>query len=111
MRSKMKSDLLLISVIAAAVLVLCALSGAQVTQYDEDQRLNTEAHVGKLNGHAFAAKGNYRRYCVGCHGDEGDGEGENAQWIDPKPRNFRSEERRVGKECSLPCRSRWSPYH
>ena len=22
-----------------------------------------------------------------------------------------SEERRVGKECSLPCRSRWSPYH
>ena len=24
---------------------------------------------------------------------------------------FRSEERRVGKECSLTCRSRWSPYH
>ena len=23
----------------------------------------------------------------------------------------RSEERRVGKECSLRCRSRWSPYH
>ena len=22
-----------------------------------------------------------------------------------------SEERRVGKECSLLCRSRWSPYH
>ena len=31
---------------------------------------------------------NYRRYCVGCHGVLGDGEGENAQWIDPKPRNF-----------------------
>ena len=26
----------------------------------------------------------------------------------PRPR---SKERRVGKECSLPCRSRWSPYH
>ena len=26
-------------------------------------------------------------------------------------RSKRSEERRVGKECSLPCRSRWSPYH
>ena len=25
--------------------------------------------------------------------------------------NERSEERRVGKECSEPCRSRWSPYH
>ena len=24
---------------------------------------------------------------------------------------WRSEERRVGKECSSPCRSRWSPYH
>ena len=24
---------------------------------------------------------------------------------------FRSEERRVGKECIPPCRSRWSPYH
>ena len=23
----------------------------------------------------------------------------------------RSEERRVGKECRLLCRSRWSPYH
>ena len=23
----------------------------------------------------------------------------------------RSEERRVGNECSLPCRSRWSQYH
>ena len=27
-------------------------------------------------------------------------------------RNFsRSEERRVGKECTSVCRSRWSPYH
>ena len=25
--------------------------------------------------------------------------------------NERSEERRVGKECRLLCRSRWSPYH
>jgi len=27
------------------------------------------------------------------------------------PNLERSEERRVGKECSEPCRSRWSPYH
>src|SRR3546814_17441237 len=26
-------------------------------------------------------------------------------------REFRSEERRVGKECVSTCRSRWSPYH
>src|SRR3546814_15782447 len=27
------------------------------------------------------------------------------------PIGFRSEERRVGKECVSTCRSRWSPYH
>ena len=41
-----------------------------------------------LTGHARAGEMNYRRYCTGCHGDLGDGEGENAQWLDPKPRNF-----------------------
>ena len=25
--------------------------------------------------------------------------------------HWRSEERRVGKECRIGCRSRWSPYH
>jgi mono/diheme cytochrome c family protein len=33
--------------------------------------------------------GLYLRYCVGCHGVLGDGEGENAPYIDPKPRNFK----------------------
>ena len=26
-------------------------------------------------------------------------------------KSIRSEERRVGKECQVRCRSRWSPYH
>ena len=30
---------------------------------------------------------------------------------DNKKIGFRSEERRVGKECTSWCRSRWSPYH
>ena len=33
-------------------------------------------------------KQDYRRYCIGCHGPAGDGNGENAQWIEPKPRDF-----------------------
>jgi mono/diheme cytochrome c family protein len=73
---------------AVAVLALCSLSWAQMTKAEEDTRLNMESHIGQLTGHAAAAKGTYRRYCVGCHGELGDGEGENAQWIDPKPRNF-----------------------
>jgi mono/diheme cytochrome c family protein len=47
-----------------------------------------ESRVGGLAGHAAAGKKDYRRFCVGCHGPAGDGLGENAQWIDPKPRDF-----------------------
>jgi mono/diheme cytochrome c family protein len=46
------------------------------------------AHVGNLTGNAAAGSREYRRYCVGCHGPAGDGTGENAQWIEPKPRDF-----------------------
>ncbi|HEV8123154.1 MAG TPA: cytochrome c [Gemmatimonadales bacterium] len=46
------------------------------------------SHVGNVTGNAAAGAREYRRYCVGCHGAAGDGLGENAQWIDPKPRDF-----------------------
>ena len=49
---------------------------------------DTGAHVDGMTGNAAAGKEFYRRWCVGCHGAEGNGEGENAQWIDPKPRDF-----------------------
>ena len=32
-------------------------------------------------------------------------------WRETPQHGARSEERRVGKECIPPCRSRWSPYH
>src|SRR3546814_1078812 len=35
---------------------------------------------------------------------------ENAFGLNPED-PYRSEERRVGKECVSTCRSRWSPYH
>jgi mono/diheme cytochrome c family protein len=47
-----------------------------------------ESHIGNVTGHAKDAKMDFRRYCAGCHGDLGDANGENAQWIDPKPRDF-----------------------
>jgi cytochrome c oxidase cbb3-type subunit 2 len=47
-----------------------------------------ESHIGNVTGHAKDGKMNYQRYCAGCHGDLGDANGENAQWIDPKPRDF-----------------------
>lgn len=47
-----------------------------------------ETRVAGVTGNPAAGKEDYRRYCVGCHGKDGDGTGENAQWIDPKPRDF-----------------------
>src|SRR6201987_5827799 len=47
-----------------------------------------EARIDGVTGHAAAGKKVYRRYCILCHGSDGDGAGENAMWIDPKPRDF-----------------------
>lgn len=47
-----------------------------------------ETVVDGKHGNASAGKEHYRRFCVGCHGKAGDGTGENAMWIDPKPRDF-----------------------
>jgi cytochrome c oxidase cbb3-type subunit 2 len=30
----------------------------------------------------------YRTYCIGCHGQRGDGKGPAAPWLDPRPRDF-----------------------
>jgi mono/diheme cytochrome c family protein len=84
MRTQWTKGLLLTGV----VFTLLAFSQAQVTLEQEAQRMNMESHVGKMTGHAAGAKEDYRRYCIGCHGEAGDGNGENAQWVDPKPRDF-----------------------
>jgi mono/diheme cytochrome c family protein len=47
-----------------------------------------ESHIGNITGHSADGKSDYRRYCAGCHGDYGDANGENAVWLDPKPRDF-----------------------
>lgn len=49
-----------------------------------------ESHVGNLTGNASHGKALYRRYCVYCHGVYGDGRGESAPYLDPKPRDFTS---------------------
>jgi len=73
---------------AAATLALPLASSAQLTKADLDSHLGMESHIGNLTGHAKNAKDDYRRYCVVCHGDLGDGNGESFPWVDPKPRNF-----------------------
>jgi mono/diheme cytochrome c family protein len=70
----------------AAVLTIPELSSAQ----------QMESHIGKLNGHSDAGKQLFYRYCWGCHGFRGDGNGENwlptGSFLEPylniQPRNF-----------------------
>jgi len=47
-----------------------------------------ETVVGSVHGNAATGAEHYRRFCVGCHGQAGDGQGENAPWVNPKPRDF-----------------------
>ena len=89
----MHTNLVKWSLMLSAVVALClsAASYAQLTTYQQQEWLNSPAassHIGNLSGDARAAALPYRRYCVGCHGDLGDGNGENMQWINPKPRDF-----------------------
>ena len=86
MRTRLQKWSLLLG--AAVVLALPPASCAQLTQYDLESRIGMESHIGSITGHAKDAKTAYRRYCTGCHGDLGDGNGENFPWVDPKPRDF-----------------------
>ena len=85
MRTKSRMVALLFG---AAALTLSTASWAQLTQIDLQARMGAESHIGNITGHAKDGKADYRRYCVGCHGELGDGVGENAPWVEPKPRNF-----------------------
>jgi len=47
-----------------------------------------ESHIGNLTGHSEQGRELYFRYCWGCHGPHGDGNGENAPYLNILPRNF-----------------------
>jgi cytochrome c oxidase cbb3-type subunit 2 len=47
-----------------------------------------ESHIGNVSGNEGAGKQLYFRYCWGCHGFRGDGNGENAPYLNILPRNF-----------------------
>jgi cytochrome c oxidase cbb3-type subunit 2 len=64
-------------ILAIAVALPLAASGQQM-----------ESHAGKWTGHSEAGRQLYYRYCWGCHGARGNGDGENAPYLNILPRNF-----------------------
>lgn len=79
----MQTRNLLVALGSGVALVLLAATAAPLAAQGAQG-----ATVGNLHGTAAAGALQYRRYCVGCHGPAGDGTGENAPWLDPKPRDF-----------------------
>jgi mono/diheme cytochrome c family protein len=67
-----------IAVIVVLAAALPVLAGAQ----------QMESHIGNLTGHSEAGRQLYYRYCWGCHGARGNGDGENAPYLNILPRNF-----------------------
>jgi cytochrome c oxidase cbb3-type subunit I/II len=64
---------------SAAIFVFLLLNLSSLAQ---------ESHVGNLVGNAKKGKALYQRYCIFCHGPYGDGRGDSAPYLDPKPRDF-----------------------
>jgi len=71
-----KSRMLGIAILATIVFPLAA-SAQQV-----------ESHIGKYAGNTNSGRQLYFRYCWGCHGFRGDGNGENGPYLNILPRNF-----------------------
>ena len=73
--------------ICLSILFIAATAGAALAQNTGISSGYPTRHDG-LNRDAQRGHGLYLRYCVLCHGVYGDGNGDTAQFIDPKPRDF-----------------------
>ena len=61
----MKSTTRLVALLSGLGVLLCAAG--------VDSARAQQSHIGNLTGHAGAGSKLYQRYCVGCHGADGDG--------------------------------------
>ncbi len=74
--------------VAVALILPSLLPAQQADQPPPKPSKHMESHIGNLTGHSEAGEKLYYRYCWGCHGARGDGNGENAPYVTPLPRNF-----------------------
>lgn len=76
----------------AAVLAFSIWLGACADRSEKDEDTSRPATFGFQTGldESLIAEGRlaYERYCIGCHGAQGDGNGDAAVFLNPKPRNF-----------------------
>ncbi len=75
--------------VAAIVAVLAVVGVTALPSVDNDLTAVAE-DVSDLTPIEREGKRVYEKYCVGCHGAQGDGNGVSAKWLEIKPRDFRS---------------------
>jgi len=73
--------------ILAAAMLIAAVTGCEREDWKPEvlaeQSVSEEQSVLRLGREGYAT------YCVGCHGEQGDGHGPAARFLDPRPRDFR----------------------
>jgi mono/diheme cytochrome c family protein len=95
----MKNKFIALSFFSGSLVLLLATATTCLAQIDHNIVSVTKTMTSNVEGKTGRAYDGgqlrpdvgvqlFRRYCVGCHGPAGNGQGENAQWIDPKPRDF-----------------------
>jgi mono/diheme cytochrome c family protein len=71
----------------AVSISLTMLAGCWVDDWGPDQL--GRGHTSESRRQLQFGREVYGTYCVGCHGEKGDGNGPAARYLDPKPRDFR----------------------
>lgn len=73
---------------AIRIAALAILAAFLLTTFPSAVSFAQEARIDNLTGSAKRGKDLYRRYCLSCHGALGNGQGESASYLDPRPRDF-----------------------
>jgi mono/diheme cytochrome c family protein len=74
--------------VAVLFILPAAVVAQQADQAPAKPSPHMESHIGNLTGHSEAGADLFYRYCWGCHGARGNGDGENAPYLNILPRNF-----------------------
>jgi len=80
--------------LATSIASVVALPPSGCSSDDSDPEMSRPSEFGFQTSvkTTLVEEGNraYDIYCIGCHGEEGDGNGAAARFLDPRPRNFQN---------------------
>jgi len=86
----MKVHLALLVVAAGASVAATSMPWEPPPQAVADDGPRFETQHWPPTGAALRGRDVYERWCIGCHGDNGEGDGSASMWLDPLPRNFQA---------------------